>query len=858
MSEPVVGGVEDSIAAAVAAAKQAGVDPSPTNEDRFGDPLRPNASYAFELSGVEDGAQLTVIEAALEQLPGVSARLVYPTKMAWVTAPDTTAPHRIAQVIQSFGVSAQLTDSTLRRRAQGHVERELPSPRRGMRGMSGRMRARQEHERRSLLMARAQGFMSHAQQIRRQRENGDVLFTARDLVTPMRMWVALVLSVPVLVLAYVPPAQFPGWQWVSLALASPVALWSAFPFHRAMVGGVRRGLSALDGASSIAILAAYFWSVAAVLFTSAGEIGWTTGSGWFPLQMGQKIELFFEVSCAVTSLLLVGRFFTMRVRPKLLSDLRARRPDPEAEYTVVRRSRAGKMVEETLPAVEVNKGDDLYVHPGEIIPVDGEIIGGSGELDPLIINAHESTQVKVGSLVHAGSRLRSGRVKVRVARVGHATRLAAVYRWVEEVLRRQNEATFLSTRTASFLIPAAYVVAVVDFALWVLLTGNFNAAFSTALAILVVVAPVALAISPSLAIRLGIESAVRNGILVRDGATLRVLDSTDTAVFNRVGTLVQPVMTVETVTANRGENPEMVLRVAGALSVDSNHPSARAIVKAAREARDVRSKSDDSPSWIEVTNAEISPGGEFSGRLTLTYGDEAAGQEERVETLDAQLWRPTNLSQLTGRLAMAATAGGTPVVVRWQGVDRGVITLYDPAKDDAHEAVDRLESMGINTVMLTRDTYPVARRFADYLGMSNVLAGIKAPDKPGAVRALHTQGATVAMLGDATVLPTLRVADVSMLYASDELIDAQSTKLAFACNVVLIRDDVLAVPQLIEHARRICRIIDTNMMLAWAYNSVAVVLAVAGLLPPVGATLLMLGSSLVIEWRSSRARHFPT
>ena len=206
---------------------------------------------------------------------------------------------------------------------------------------------------------------------------------------------------------------------------------------------------------------------------------------------------------------------------------------------------------------------------------------------------------------------------------------------------------------------------------------------------------------------------------------------------------------------------------------------------------------------------------------------------------------------------MAATSGGTPVVVRWQGKDRGVITLYDPAKDDALEAVDRLESMGVETVMLTRDTYPVARRFADFLGVSHVLAGIRAPQKPGAVRALHTQGATVAMVGDNTVLPVLRVADAGILYAGDDVLSVSRPRGERVCDVVLIRDDVMAVPQLIEHSRRVTRISNTNLWFANIYNSLAIVAAAAGVLPPVGATLLMLGSSLLIEANSRRARHFP-
>ncbi|QPK83473.1 HAD family hydrolase [Corynebacterium qintianiae] len=851
--------MRDELAKSIAEARQAaitaGFDPDTPHEMGEEAENQPRTSYAFELSGLEDAPQLRGIEEALERIDGVSARLVYPTSTAWVTAPESMDPARITSVIAEFGVRAEMSDSTLRRRAVGRRSTEHPLPRRGTRGMTGRMRRLRKFEELSLSEKRAAGFMRDGT-VRGNSSYADVLFTARDLVTPLRMWVAVLLTIPVLVMSYFVQAQFDGWQWVCLALATPVALWCAWPFHRAMAGGVRRGISALDGASSIAVIASYLWAVGALLFTRAGDIGWTSSGEWLAFRRGEGIELFLDVACGVTALLLVGRYNSIRVRSYLLEDMEKRRLDPNREFTVIRRGRtSGKMDKELLPASELNRGDDVVLHPGDVIPVDGDVVGGSCVLRSPLIDAREPLEAKVGARLYSGDVIQSGRVKVRVARTGHATRWAAVHKWVEDASKRENVATMLSTRSASLLIPAAYFIAGADFLIWALISGDFNKAFSTALAILAVVAPVALAISPALALRLGIESAARNGILLRDGHTFRVLETTDTAVFNRVGTLVTPEMIVETVTSERGEDPDIVLRIASVLALESDNPMARSLVKAARESRDTRSKDASLPTWIEMTNEVDSADGEFSGRLTLTF--EADNGEERTEVIDASLWRPTELSQLRGRLAVAATSGGTPVVVRWKGRDRGVITFYDPAKGDAIDAIERLEDMGVETVMLTRDTYPVARRFADFLGVSNVLAGVRAADKPGAVRALHTQGATVAMVGDHTMMNVLRVADVGILYASDKVIDTRLSKVENNAEVVLLRNDVMAVPQLMSLARRVCGIIDSNMVFAWAYNIVAIALAVTGVLPPMGATLLMLGSTLIIEARSARARRFP-
>lgn len=833
-----------SIAQARDAAKLAGFDTSARSD---GGGSSANVSYAYHLDGVEDGPQLADIEQALEEIPGVSARLVYPTQMAWVTAPDDLDPAAIENVIGAFGVGTVMTDSTLRRRATLHEGLER-SPRQSTRGMSVRIRRRRKDAQATLSAAREAGFVRRTS---RQAPDSDVLFTARDLVTPARLITAIVLSIPVIAISYAPALQFPGWQWVCLALATPVALWCALPFHRAMAGGVRRGMSALDGASSVAVIAAYMWSVAALTFTGAGEIGWTSSSGWLATRRGDDVDIFLDVACGVTMLLLVGRYYTKRAGVSLVEQMHRLTPAADTLYTVTRRG--GRAGEEPLAVSEINRGDDVFVRAGEIIPVDGEVVGGSARLSHVLSDVHLNPNVKVGDAVAAGSVVERGKVKIRAQRTGHATRWALASRWVEDASKRENAATMVSTRSAGMLIPAAYALAVLDFGMWWLLTGDVNAAFSTALAVLAVVAPVALAISPALATRHGIEAAARHSILVRDGSVLRRLDEVDTVVFNRVGTLVEPVMTVETVTAARGEDPEVVLLVAAALLVESNHPASKAVVAAAREA-----KSHGAPWRADHVDAQLRADGSTVGRVTLRpVVDGRPADEDQAVHLDAMLWRPTNLSRLTGRLALAATSGGAPVVVRWKGKDRGVITLYDPEKADASDAVDRLEAMGATTVMLTRDAYAVGRRFADMLGITSVLAGITAQNKPGAVRQLASRGATVAMVGSTSVLDVIEVGDVGILYAEDEFFDGGFKRAEMDVDAVVLRDDVMAVPQLIEHGRRVSRIIDTNMAFALVYNGAAVALAMFGVLPPMGATVFMLGASLIIEQRSVRAGRFP-
>lgn len=874
----------DQVTAAIADARSAADAAGFGDRDARGDDLdvdpadRPKVSYAFDLDGLTNAPDVADIEIALEAVPGVRARIVYPKATAWITAPDTVDPDELVGIIAGFGVTAVLTDLSLRRRilrampGEGLAQRTDRRERRSRRGMSWKVRRHLEEEARQLEKARNAGFLNEDPERIREPEHAtpdDVLFTARELLTPTRLVVALLLSIPVLILAYVPDQQFDGWQWASLALAAPVVTWCAWPFHRALVGGLRRGLTALDGASSVAIIASVIWSLVMLLLTPAGDLDWRSYPEWFAFHHSRITdgELFLDVACGMTVLLLAGRLLTMRTRVSLLDEVEARRPGPHHPVLVVPKGRgpgtgtgtgAGSApTDERIPLQEVNVGDDVVITAGEIIPVDGMVVGGSCTVERSMIATSEDEHeaVKVNSYVYAGTRNLDGRIKVRVVYTGHRTRLAAIQQWVAGANRKQNQSTLLSTRTASLLIPAALGVAAIDFALWVLIAGNFNAAFATALAVLASVAPVAIALSPALAIRHGVEAAARNGVLFRDGATIRRTETVDAVVFNRVGTLAETDMAVETITADRGENPELVLRVAGALALESDHPVSRALVRAAREARDAGAGGEEIPHWIDVTHAEMDAEGGFSGLVDLPMKD--TDGSTHLTQVEARLWRPQNMSELHGRLAAAAVAGGTPLVVRWKGRDRGVITLHDTVKDDAQDAVTELGDLGVDTIMLSRDTYPVARRFADRIGIDQVLAGIAPAKKPQSVRALHTRGSTVAMVGDVSVTDTLRVADVGILMGTDDQVDRAAQSGHEDVDVIVLRPDVSAVPQLIWHARRVCRIIDHNIIFAWTYNGLALVASVAGILHPMAATVLMLGSSLLIEARSNSARNFP-
>ena len=856
--------VEDAISQAKTAAHRVGVSAEEvTRADGRREAYRAGralTSFGFRLEGLGSALHVHEIEHALERIDGVEASIVYSSQSAWITAPDEVSPDQLIAVFADFGISAHLTRSSLARRAdrlEVRKRRALQQDRRAHLNKLRTARLPRKRRRESVIQKEADAEARRSGRLREaginrvhERSQTDVLFTARKLTTRARLVVSVLLTIPVLLLTAVPRLQFDNWQWVCLGLTTPVVTYGAWPFHRAAAGGFRRGMSALDAASSIAIGAAYLWSLAMLVFTHAGTASWRGETEWFALYRNriEVGEVFFDVACGITVLLLWGRRHTRRNTADLMAGLLPVTGSKLDRVTVVRRR--GDRREAVIPIAEVRVGDDIVIPTGRVVPCDGRVVGGSARISPGLVAGDEREQtVKVNQPIYAGAINLGDPLKIRVHRTGSQTRLAGIRRWVAEASSYQNWSAQLATRTASALVPWTLALAAIDFLGWWLISSNLNVAFTTALAMLACVCPVALAMSTNQATRLGLELAARHGILFRNAETIRAVDEVTTVMFNRVGTLSGESMRVETVTVVPGENPELVVRVAGALAMESNHPVSRALVRAAREARDADASGEEIPHWLEVTHPTVTENGDFRGLLEIPVPVSGRGEAE-LRQVDARLWRPRDLSELPGKLATAAASGGTPLVVSWRGAPRGVITLMDHVKDDADLAIEQIENLGVQTMMLSRDTYPVARRFADGLGISSVLAGIAPSKKTQAVRAVHTQGESVALVGDVSVLAALKVADVGVLMGAPDALDIPEA------DVVLLRSDVAVVPDMLRLSRRISALADQNILFAWGYNLVALSLSAAGVLHPMAATVLMLAASMIIEVRSSRARRF--
>lgn len=833
-SDPVDTGSLDTaqtaIAAAIATAEDLGIrhrayepgSPEPDEEDL---PAL-GGTLVFDLSGLDSAVKAGEVEKALSELPDTTARVVFGAEsLAYVTAPPHVHAAQIIELLAQHGVSAEKRVGSLLR-VLGEQEKPLTRKRRRRRRRPNEVLEKAKHWR------------------ARRPDNMEVLFTARELITRTRLIVAVLFSVPVVAMALIPEFQFSYWQWVSLGLATPVVSYSAWPFHRAALGGLRRGMAALDSATSLAVALAYLWSWAVVLIQAPGG-EYVSRPHW--LMFLHEPQIFLDVACSATTLVLFARLLSRRSRVRGMRLISSHTVDPNAAITVIRRV-GGESVRLEVQVSELHIGEYVLVGPGEVIPVDGIVVGGSSLISPGPVSGHrDRAVVKVNDRIFAGGRNMGDTLKIRVEKAGHATRLACMHRWVDACEEAEHRSTRAATRSASVLVPWTIVLSFITFLIWFLLTEDPSGAIGVALAVLTIVGPVSLAISTTLASRLGLAMATSQGILFRDEQALWDLADCDVVIFNRVGTLTTGNMKVESITASEGENPDLILRVAGALAMESEHSVSQALVRAAREARDRGTGGDSVPHWINVSGEHVTENGSFVATVEIPINGE-------MTAVKAALWRPRDLSELEDeKLALAAVSGGTPLAVSWKNKTRGVINVLDATRDDAPEAIEELEDEGVTTMMLSRDTYPVARKAADTLGISGVLAGVSPSRKSAAVRSVHRQGHKVALVGDTDLMKCLSVADSGILFgAADQLDKAQAS-------VVVLRNDVRAIPDALAIAGKVRAIGSGNLRLSWVYNLTMLGFCVVGLINPLLSTLLMWLCTAVIEARtmSLRGRRIP-
>lgn len=609
-----------------------------------------------------------------------------------------------------------------------------------------------------------------------------------------RLIVATALAVPVVALSAVPGWQFPGWQWLVLALATPIVFWSGRPFHAAALNGARHGTSTMDTLVSLGTLAAYLWSV-------------------FVVVTGMGPHLYFEVAVVVTVFLLAGRYAEGKAKRSAGSALRALLSLGAKEVTVLRDGGEAR-----ITVGELVVGDVIVVRPGERVGTDGVVIEGASALDTSAMTGESvPVDVRAGSLVLGGAVNTYGRIVLRANKVGGETQLARMAAMVADAQSGKASIQRLADRVSEVFVPIVMVIAAGTLVGWLATGNSATAAFTAAVAVLIIACPCALGLATPTAILVGTGRGAQLGVLIKTPQVLETVRGIDTVVLDKTGTVTTGQMTVGAIEAAPGENSAVVLGRAASVEAASEHPVAAAIVGAAR-ARGL--------AVTPVTDFVNNPGTGVSG------------------VLDGTSVTVTRAADSDGR---------TSVVVSWGGVARGVIRLADAVKPTSAEAVAELKAMGITPMLLTGDNAAVAARVAAEVGIaaSDVIAGVLPSEKADAISALQARGHRVAMVGDGVNdSVALATADIGMAMGTgtDAAIEAG--------DITLVRGDLRTVPTALRLSAKTLRIVKENLFWAFGYNTAAIPLAALGLLNPMIAGAAMAASSVLVVANSLRLRRF--
>ncbi|MFE9466329.1 heavy metal translocating P-type ATPase [Streptomyces virginiae] len=646
-----------------------------------------------------------------------------------------------------------------------------------------------------------------------------------------RLLVSAALALPVVLFAMVPALQFDNWQWLSLTLAAPVVVWGGFPFHKAAWTNARHGAATMDTLVSVGTLAAFAWSLWALFFGHAGMPGMRHGFDLSISRTDGSTAIYLEVAAGVVTFILLGRYLEARSKRKAGAALRALLELGAKDVVVLR---AGKEVR--IPVAALTVGDRFVVRPGEKIATDGTVVEGSSAVDASMLTGESvPVEVSAGDAVTGATVNTSGRLLVEATRVGADTQLARMAKLVEDAQNGKAEVQRLADRISGVFVPVVLVLALGTWTTWLLVTGDPTAAFTAAVAVLIIACPCALGLATPTALMVGTGRGAQLGILIKGPEVLESTRRVDTVVLDKTGTVTTGRMTLAGVVAAEGVDELELLRLAGSLEHASEHPIARAVATAAAD----RAGAMPVPEGFENL-VGLGVQGVVDGHAVLVGREQLLA--ERSITLPAGLARAK---------AAAEAEGGTAVLVAWDGAARGVLTVADAVKETSAEAVARLRELGLTPVLLTGDNRAVAETVARAVGIDEVISEVLPQDKVDVVRRLQAQGRTVAMVGDG-------VNDAAALAQADlGLAMGTGTDAAIeAGDLTLVRGDLRVAADAIRLSRRTLATIKGNLFWAFGYNVAALPLAAAGLLNPMIAGAAMAFSSVFVVTNSLRLRSF--
>ena len=751
------------------------------------------ASVDLDIEGMTCASCAARIEKKLTKLDGVSATVNYATNRALVLAPQkVTAADLIAAVEKAgYGASVHHPDSP-----------EPPDP--------------------------------------------------ADLLK-RRLAVALALAIPVILVSMIPALQFPGWQWVALALTTPIVTWCAWPFHRSAVVNARHGATTMDTLISLGTTAAYLWSLYAMVFGKAGRIGLKHTFELTLTRHHADMNIYFEAAAGIIAFILLGRWFEARSRREAGSAIRALLELGAKQVTVLRGDR-----EVTIKPDDLAVDDLFVVRPGEKIATDGVVVEGSSAIDTALVTGESvPVDVRPDSPVIGATVNTTGRLVVRATRVGADTQLAQMARLVEQAQTGKAPVQRLADQISGIFVPIVLALSLATAAGWLIAGESLGFAVTAAVAVLIIACPCALGLATPTALLVGTGRGAELGIIIAGPEVLESSRQVDTIVLDKTGTLTTGAMTAGDVVVADGEDRSEVIEAAAAVERGSEHPISRAIAalagqsvaapaSAGQPAHSTSIAQSDPVTTPPVTASAVQaiPGrgvvGTVDGREVLV-GNAALMNDRGLSTSD----------QLVDAVRASQGRGQTTVLVGWAGVVRGVISVSDQPRPSAARAVTAYRELGLTPVLLSGDHQAAASDIARTVGITDVIAEVSPADKVAEIRRLQAEGKTVAMVGDG-------VNDAAALAQADLGIAMGSgTDAAIAASdLTLMQSDPLAAADAVRLSRATLRTIRGNLFWAFAYNVAALPVAALGFLNPMVAGAAMAFSSVFVVSNSLRLKRF--
>lgn len=792
-----------------------------------------------DIQGMTCASCVGRVERKLRKIPGVDPAVNLPLESARVIVPEGVSDEQIIETINNAGYTAHLKNG----------------PRAGAGTNASASGDSHQHSTPSM--------------------NGG--FTDRIIY-------AAILGVPIFLISMFPAFQFPNWGWVVAVLTAPVAFWCAAPFHRAALINARHGSSTMDTLVSLGVVLAYFYSLAQLLMNPAltAHVHHAGGSFW-SMFTGNHAPLYFDSASMVTLFLLIGRAIEHRTRNRSSEALRTLLSMGAKEATLLRTDKQGVTKQVQVPVEDLMPDDLFLVRPGEKIATDGVVVEGSSAVDASLLTG-ESVPVEVhpGDAVTGATVNTSGALTVRATRVGAETTLAKMGELVASAQETKAPIARLADRVSAVFVPVVLVISALTLVGWWLVSGDGAAAFNAAVTVLVVACPCALGLATPTALLAGTGRGWQLGILIRNAQVLEATSTVDRVVLDKTGTVTTGEMSVAFYgtfgdyesagelsgispdsTGSKNERSLSVLRDAAAVEALSEHPIARAIAGFARE-QGVLAEGASAPS---VSGFEGVPGG-VRGVLSGAGDGAESGTPQLVVVGTPEYLQAAGAQLSEAQLALldqARRAGLTTVVVaRGEALDEapsstsalqpvGMISVADTPKPEAAETMAQLRELGLEPILLTGDAPQVAQAVASKVGISaeNVYAGVTPEGKSQVIEKLQAAGHRVAMVGDGVNdAPALALAELGIAMGSGTDVAAE------AADIVLTRSDVASVVTALRLSRATLRTIKSNLFWAFAYNSAAIPVAVAGLLNPMIAAAAMAFSSVFVVLNSMRLTAF--